>query len=105
MFPVLALLLIPISPVQGADSDAAVRTAVTRSLAFLEKGGTAWMEQRGCTSCHTVGVMVWNHNEARRRGFPAAAAAKTRAWADWALVDLLSRVKKAGPDTVSQVLL
>ncbi len=104
MFLTMLMLMSPIPAVQGGESDTAVRAAVGRSLVFLEKGGTSWMEQRACTSCHTVGMMVWTHNEARRRGFPVPAS-KTRAWTDWALVDLLSRGKEAGPDTVSQVLL
>src|SRR5687768_425207 len=100
----IALLITLMIPVPAAQGDAEVRQAVTRSLGFLEKGGKAWMEQRGCTSCHTVGVMVWTHNEARRRGFPIDSH-KTPAWTDWALVDLLSRKDSGGADTISQVLL
>jgi squalene-hopene/tetraprenyl-beta-curcumene cyclase len=101
--PMLAGLLLAIF-VTSADSEAATRDVVTRSLRFVEAGGTAWIEQKKCVSCHTVGMMIWTHNEARRRGF-AVEAERIRKWNEWALADLLARKDFGGGDTISQVLL
>jgi squalene-hopene/tetraprenyl-beta-curcumene cyclase len=105
MIPMVALFLLPAFGGQVDEQDTRVRGAVTRSLNFLERNGTEWMEKRGCVSCHTVGMMVWTHNEARRRGFTVPNE-KARAWTDWALVNLLARGKESGGgDTISQVIL
>ncbi len=66
------------SPVDVAD----VRKCVERSLAYVEKGGVGWMENRHCISCHHVGFMVWAHNAAREKGF-AVDAKKLSEWTEW----------------------
>ncbi len=58
-----------------------VRKAVTRSLPFLEKGGTAWMQTKGCASCHHVPMMLWSHYEARQRGFAVSDTTEAQEWA------------------------
>ena len=99
----LAALLLGLF-VHSADSDAGARQIVSRSLRFVEAGGTAWIEQKKCVSCHTVGMMIWAHNEARRRGF-AVDPDRIRKWNEWALADLMARKDLGGADTISQVLL
>ena len=66
-----------------------MRAAVGRSLPFLERGGTAWMETKGCVSCHHVPMMLWTHHEARTRGFPVNAGAVDEA-EQWALEQYLA---------------
>src|SRR5437763_937798 len=46
-----------------------VRPAVQRGLAYLEKDGLAWMNERKCIACHHGPFLLWSHNEARLRGF------------------------------------
>ena len=46
-----------------------VRSAIERSLPYIEKVGTAWMQERKCNSCHNVTFLVWTYNEAAARGF------------------------------------
>lgn len=77
---------------QSADTpptDAAVRGAVTRSLPFLEKGGVAWMEERGCMSCHHVPFLLWTHRTAQARGL-AVDEKKLAEWDEWARQDSLA---------------
>jgi hypothetical protein len=64
-----------------------VRASVERSLAFLQKEGTAWMS-RGCASCHHVPMMAWSHHEAERHGFTIDRAAVDEA-EGWASVQYL----------------
>lgn len=54
-----------------------VRTAIERSLPYLERDGDGWMEGRtpvqngkGCVSCHHVPFALWSLREAQRAGIP-----------------------------------
>lgn len=109
----LAIVLMVVSPSctpsQGADippTDTDVRRSVERGLAFLEKGGVAWMKERGCASCHHVPFLLWSHNEAKLRGFPTNDE-KLDAWINWTLVNMLARGQEdgGGLETLTQVLL
>lgn len=82
------------------------RAAVRRSLPVFEAGGMAWMQQRGCASCHHVPFLLWTRNEARRRGLPVDAD-KLAAWTDWTLVSMFAAGKDdaGGLETIAQVLL
>src|ERR1051325_7759393 len=42
--------------------------ATEKSLIYLEKGGTGWLESQGCAGCHHAPMMIWTLNEARERG-------------------------------------
>lgn len=70
-------------------NDSAVREAVSRSLPFLEKEGVAWMDERGCMSCHHVPFLLWSHRAAQSHGL-AVDAEKLAEWDGWALKDSLS---------------
>jgi hypothetical protein len=90
---------------EPAPTEAEVRQAVAKSLPFLEKQGVAWMNERGCASCHTVTFLLWSHNEAKRRGI-AVDARKLEEWTNWTLVNTLTRGKEGGGlDTMSQLIL
>jgi hypothetical protein len=66
-----------------------VRAAVERSLPFIERNGTAWMEERNCNSCHAVTFLVWSHNAALARGLKVDRK-KLAEWVDWSLADSLA---------------
>src|SRR5215212_9925032 len=66
-----------------------VRAAVERSLPYIEKVGTAWMQQRKCSSCHNVTFLIWSHNEAAAREFNVDRT-KLAEWTKWSLADALS---------------
>jgi squalene-hopene/tetraprenyl-beta-curcumene cyclase len=70
-------------------SDAAVREAVARTLPFLEKEGVAWMNERGCMSCHHMPFLLWSHRAAQAHGL-AVDAAKLAEWDEWTRKDSLS---------------
>jgi len=82
-----------IHAVHGADSapvsDAVVREAVSRSLVYLEKEGTDWMDSRGCMSCHHVPFLLWSHRAAQAKGV-AIDATRLAEWEEWARKDSLS---------------
>jgi len=82
----------PVSQIEIADidpTDAAVRESVVRSLPFLESAGVAWMEERGCMSCHHVPFMIWTHRAAQSRGVMIDTN-KLAEWDEWARKDSLS---------------
>jgi pimeloyl-ACP methyl ester carboxylesterase/tetratricopeptide (TPR) repeat protein len=51
------------------SSDISIRTAASRGLAVLEKGGTDWLKRQRCASCHHQGLLVPVASVARRQGF------------------------------------
>jgi len=67
---------------QTTREEADVRTAVQRSLPFLEKEGVAWMTSKGCASCHQVPFLLWSHAEARASGI-AVDDRKLAEWTEW----------------------
>jgi|SRR5579862_1943023 len=67
-----------------------VRQAVDRSLPFLEKEGTAWIQKRACMSCHTVTFMLWSHAEAQAKGIKVDPK-KLASWTEWSLNDSMSQ--------------
>lgn len=70
-------------------SDAAVREAVSRSLPFLEKEGTAWMNEHGCMSCHHVPFLLWSHRAAQSHEL-AVDIKNLEEWTEWARQDSLA---------------
>jgi squalene-hopene/tetraprenyl-beta-curcumene cyclase len=62
------------------------RTAVERSLPYLEKEGLAWIRNRKCLSCHVVTFMLWSHEEARAKGIPVDSK-KLADWTEWSTKD------------------
>jgi hypothetical protein len=104
VLPLVIILGVNALAAAAEAGDAKVRETVTRSLGFLEKEGVAWMQERGCASCHNTTFLVWSHNEAARRGVPVDAA-KVEAWTNWALVNGLARKDGGGLDTMYQLVL
>lgn len=84
------VLAIPSVSIRADDTpatktdDPAVRRAVEKSLAYLEKEGLAWWERRKCNGCHHGGSLLLTHQEARQRGF-AVDAQKLDAWREQAV--------------------
>lgn len=86
-------LLSTVTAAQAEDqillNDAAVREAISRSLPILEKDGVAWMNERGCMSCHHVPFLLWSHRAALSHGL-AVDVKKLAEWDQWAQKDSLS---------------
>jgi hypothetical protein len=61
------------SGVPATRPDDPVQQAAERGLDFLAQKGTAWQEQRKCSSCHHLPMVFWSHHEARRKGLPSSA--------------------------------
>jgi squalene-hopene/tetraprenyl-beta-curcumene cyclase len=45
------------------------RQAAERAIPYIEKYGTAWINERNCLSCHFAGYMFWSLRDASQRGF------------------------------------
>lgn len=91
-----ASFVLPCRADEGGGNDApkqkAIRAAITRALPFLEKQGVAWIDERGCQSCHHVPFLLWTHHEARAKSF-AVDAKRLGEWDEWARKD--SRAQRA----------
>ncbi|MFQ5733100.1 MAG: prenyltransferase/squalene oxidase repeat-containing protein [Planctomycetaceae bacterium] len=77
-----------------------IRSAIRRSLPYLEEKGRWWIDEKKCTSCHRVTFLVWSLIEADRRGFPLDRK-KLDGWIDWSL----KTPDKNSPDTLAQLIL
>ncbi len=58
------------SPRPAVGGPPAIRTAVGRSLALLQKSDVRFLEQTGCKSCHNQALPAMAYGLARERGFP-----------------------------------
>lgn len=86
----LAILMGAALADDGPTTDAEVRGSVERSLPFLERGGVAWIKERGCMSCHVFSFTLWTHYSARQHGLKVDAA-KLAEWTSWAREESLKR--------------
>jgi len=87
MFATVMASEVPAAPPSPTSQN--VRRAVERSLPYVEKVATSWMQERKCNSCHNVTFLVWTHNEAAARGFEIDRK-KLAEWTKWSLADSLS---------------
>src|SRR5262245_30513352 len=86
---VAAGMIVDTSAASPGPTSQDVRDAVQRSLPYIEKVATEWMQDRKCNSCHNVTFLVWTHNEAVARGFDIDRTKLTQ-WTKWSLADSLS---------------
>src|SRR5580704_12678011 len=49
--------------------DAQARQTAERAIPYIEKNGTAWINERNCMACHYAGYMLWSLRDASQRGF------------------------------------
>lgn len=71
-------------------NEATVRASVERSLPFLSSQGSAWMEERGCMSCHHVPFQIWTHRAALAKGL-SVDEEKLVQWEKWAIKNSLEQ--------------
>lgn len=63
-------------------TEAELRAVITKGLGYLAKGSDQWMAEKNCNSCHHLPQVLWNHREARMRGF-AIDEKKFDEWLEW----------------------
>ena len=75
--------LTPAATFAAGPKNKEIRSAVERSIPYLEAAGAAWIEKRKCASCHQVPFMLWSLNEAASAGFELDRAKldETSQWA------------------------
>lgn len=76
------------------------RQAAERAIPYIEKDGTAWINDRKCVTCHYVAFMVWSFRDAGQRGFNVDQA-KLAEWTDWSLNNAVGQ----GSEGPAQMLL
>ena len=67
-----------------ADSEVAqkTRTAIDRSVPYIESAGNTWITTKQCVSCHRVNTMVWSLGASRAAGARVGEEAEeTLRWA------------------------
>ena len=64
---------------------------IAKALPYLESEGVAWMEKRGCVSCHQVPFMLWSLSAAQQAGFDVDPT-KLSEWRSWS-TDVVNFVK------------
>lgn len=60
------------------------RQAAEQAIPYIEKDGTAWINDRKCLACHYVGYMVWSFRDASQHGMRIDKT-KLAEWTDWSL--------------------
>lgn len=86
----------------GEDSQP-VRTAVEKAIPFLWKEGDAWIEKRGCVSCHQIPFMIWALESASRAGF-AIDKSRLQEVQQWSLqLKNFTNPKNDAPQTDEQI--
>lgn len=70
---------------------AAIKSAIEKSLPYIEEKGRWWMEKKECMSCHRNSFMAWSHIEASYAGIKVDAN-KVNSWIDWCDDDLFELV-------------
>ncbi len=83
ILPLLSLSPATAKSEQPKHSEKKVRSAIERSIPYLEQKGVEWMREKKCVSCHRIGNMVWTLSEARKYGF--STSEKLDGWIDWSL--------------------
>lgn len=87
---------------QSAASQQAVETTVEAALPYLWEHGQAWIDKRGCVSCHQVPFMVWGLNAAAQQGFDVDAS-RLNSLIDWAMeIEHFDNPKNAADRTVAE---
>lgn len=77
-FSLVALFFLA-APVRAEEPQKAARTAVERSLDFLQKDAVKWKKERQCATCHHGTFTVWVFAEAKKQGYAVPAEAFTEA--------------------------
>lgn len=83
----IAVVLITAFPAEGGEVarpvEVEIRTAVERSIPYIEKQGVSWMETKNCVSCHRTGTMTWSLAAAKEKGFTVSD--QLDEWLEWSL--------------------
>jgi hypothetical protein len=82
--------------------DAQARQAAERAIPYIEKHGTAWINERKCTACHYAGYMLWSLRDASQRGF-GIDKGKLAESTNWAISQ--SDVNGFGSEGAAQMLI
>jgi len=72
-----------ISGTPDANTAMEIRSAIERSVPYIENKGVYWIERKKCASCHRVGTMTWGLGLARAKGIKVSA--KLDEWYGWAV--------------------
>lgn len=76
------LLLTQLAVFAGGPDPAELKPVIDRGLAYIEREGVKWKDERNCASCHHVPMMLWTLGAANDRGYTVneQALANAAAW-------------------------
>ena len=85
-----------------------IRSAIQKSIPYIEQDGEKWIKVKKCNSCHMIPFMVWSLHEAELRGI--GVNSKRLAELDaWSVQDTVpkdpSKKPPAGSETEAQLLI
>jgi hypothetical protein len=92
----LLALTLGAAPTQATPTVDEVRSAVQRSIPYIEGKGEWWIGEKKCVSCHRAGNMVWALGAAREKGF--AVSPRLNEWFGWSLEKSLAKNDQGGID-------
>ena len=69
------------------------------AIPYIEKDGTAWINERNCMACHYAGYMLWSFHDAGERGF-SIDKGKLAESTNWAMsqTDVHGSARRRGAD-------
>jgi len=109
LIPVVNILLLtgPAADDTGSDS-AQIRTAIQKSLPYIERDGEKWIRTKKCNSCHMIPQMLWSLHEAGSRGLKINTDRLTEL-DEWSAADIVKlepgRKPPRGSETQAQLLI
>ena len=85
-----------------------IRTAIQKSIPYIERDGEKWIRAKKCNSCHMIPLMLWSLHEADSRGLEINAA-RLAELDDWSASDIIPKDPTAKPprgsETQAQLLI
>ncbi|NUM53173.1 MAG: hypothetical protein HUU46_05990 [Candidatus Hydrogenedentes bacterium] len=63
------LLATQLAMLAGGPSPAELKPVIERGLAYIEREGLKWKDERDCASCHHVPMMLWTLGAAKALGY------------------------------------
>jgi squalene-hopene/tetraprenyl-beta-curcumene cyclase len=95
-FSIFAGLVCAQAPSRAGEGEALsdqARSAVSRSLPWLEREGQRWIDEKKCVTCHRVSFLTWSMRAAEQRGLPVDRN-KLRVWEEWSVQASLEKTEQ-----------
>ena len=97
------------SPLRADDAVSAdqIRSAIQKSIPYIERDGEKWIKVKKCNSCHMIPFMLWSLHEAELRGIKVNSK-RLAELDDWSATSIQLKESKKPPkgsETQAQLLI